>query len=238
MKIIIGLLLVLIFPQYVWGEICLPDFLKQHSELYKSEYGYDDYLEEPDILSNRISQTFPVNSKTDTVYIKSYRSQGGGEGTSAWNSKQCISIYPHRVNIVVMPAVYKKSHGYSQLLSNWDIDVLKHLSKEYHATTETSETAQIYLTRIIVECGSIRIDTTTFLGFNSDKIKNLNQEQLDSLRETVYLIKNTKLIRTPYQLETPQDITEAYTQHSTHKETSLWQRIVDWFRRLWEAIFG
>ena len=194
MKIIV-LLLLLIFPQYLWGEVSLTGFLKQHSELYKSEYGHDDYLEEPDILSNRIIQTFPINSKTDTVYIKSYRAQGGGEGTSAWNSKQCISVYPHRVNMVVMPVDYKKSSGYSQLLSRWDTDVLKHLSKEYHATTEISETSKVYITRIIVERGSIKIDTTSFLGFNYDKIKNLNPEQLDSLRETIYLINLVFLIR-------------------------------------------
>ncbi len=235
MKIIV-LLLLLIFPQYLWGEVSLTGFLKQHSELYKSEYGHDDYLEEPDILSNRIIQTFPINSKTDTVYIKSYRAQGGGEGTSAWNSKQCISAYPHRVNMVVMPVAYKKSSGYSQLLSSWDTDVLKHLGKEYHATTEISGTAQIYLTRIIVECGSIKIDTTTYLGYAPGYLDNLTIKQLDSLRETVYLIKNTKLINTSYPLETTQDRNN--TQHSTRKDTSLWQRIVDWFHRLWETIFG
>ena len=229
-KFIIIILFALI-PNLSFGEITLSDFLKRHCELFKSEIR--DYIFSPDILSNQIIRNFPINQGADTIYINSYRSAGESEATLIWNSNEHLRIYPDKV--IIIP---RFNESYRQFYSNWDTDVLKHLGKEYHSTNVTSETYNEYLTRIIIDNGNIKIDTTTYLDFDSDNLNNCTQQQLDSIREVVHLIKNTKLVPTAYHLEINKNSNDPENISSFHKTPSLWQRIVDWFSRLWRAIFG
>ncbi len=231
MKLLFFVILLLL-PQCSLAERNLFDLLKIHCNWIQKER-FDSWM----LVSDKQIHKFPINWEKDTIYITSWYANGGGEGTFIWNNKQNLNIYPDTIFTIHeygTPPYHRHIVAYN-LYSNWDVDVLKHLGREYYAEGKVTPTYHSYLTRIIIENGNVRVDTATYLSPDLDEIRT--QKQLDSIREIVHLINNTNLIKTSYLKENNKtDNDNSNTQSPQHK--SIWQRIIEWFCNLWKSIFG
>lgn len=76
MRTLFILLLLIVSPIRLLGEISFPAFI----ELHCAKYDRDDFkwMLDPIILSDSKVLTYPINHKQDTVYIKYMRVYGDG----------------------------------------------------------------------------------------------------------------------------------------------------------------
>lgn len=195
------------------------------------------------ILSIPMPDDFCVDEGNDTIYVDNIIFERSRRFISVWknNSPRILNYTDSTVSAY---SNSKELSVYHNLIKSWDTELLKYIGNE--AQPEITLILTHHLTRIILDKGATRIDTVVFS--NLGDIERLTHHQLDSLRE---VIRQKKLMEKDSIDETYADnvvnltdsippSTNANDAIATKEEPSrsLWQRIVDWFRRLWEAIFG
>ncbi|MDE5905412.1 hypothetical protein [Duncaniella sp.] len=229
MRAFLILFLFIISPIRLFGEISLPAFIELHCDKFKL-YN-ENWMLRPIILFNSNILTFPINQDNDTVFIQSLYFWGTEESVCAriWNNNRRVFVGKY--------VTIEKKHEYDdlhlQLILNWEPDVLKYLSKLYcddrKNVVDGHSTA--YLSRIIVENGNVKCNTVMYPWF--DKYFNhYTQEQLDSVREKVRIINQGEYMKIVKKT------TQKSLDVSSYATRSIWQRIADWFRSVWEWLFG
>ncbi len=134
----------------------------------------------------------------------------------------------------------KKLSVYYNLVKSWEPDLIRHIGNE--AQRYISPITDHYLARIIFNRGATRIDTVSFC--NLGEIDRFTIAQLDSLRKVVMMTKKMDSIKSDKDSVhisiTAIDNTakNLSTDHDQKPPQSIWQRFVDWLRKIWEAIFG
>lgn len=128
MRAFLILLLFAVSPIKLFGEISLPAFIELHCDKFKL-HGTVEWMLKPIILSNSNILTFPVNQDNDTVYIQTLYFVGTEEGGCAWiwNSKRRLRVAKY----VTVEKKYEYDNPRSQLIRNWEPEVLNYLGKSY-----------------------------------------------------------------------------------------------------------
>ncbi len=236
MRSLFILLLLIVSPIRLLGEISFPAFI----ELHCAKYDRDDFkwMLDPIILSDSKVLSYPINHKQDTVYIEYVRPSGDGPIVIIWNNRPYNYTYvklQYR-SVMISPPAYtgNKFYAIKQLLSNWETDVLKYVGKKYHSGNNVMPYCCVYMTRIIIEKGNITCDTVTY-DDTGGELYYYTQEQLDSLRAEVRLIHQADSIKADSIKAAAQQTVQG-PPAQTHR--SIWQRIADWFRGVWKCLFG
>ncbi|MDE6090568.1 MAG: hypothetical protein K2G41_07675 [Duncaniella sp.] len=197
---------------------------------------------EDSILYNDTSEDIYINEQNDTVYVVDVVHDNRLHWINVWNSKTFIHYTDSTVSISKSP---ENSTVYNNLIKLWETDLVRLIGNE--AQCHIVPTTEHYLARIIFHKGATQIDTVSFL--NLGDIEKLTNHQLDSLREVIRLNKlyakadsveyQTDIDSIPSTVAKKNDVEkDSRTINPQQPSLSWWQRIVDWFRRLWRAIFG
>lgn len=232
MRSLFILLLLIVSPIRLFGEISLPAFIELHCAKFKLDINFN-WMLKPIILSNSNILTFPVSQDNDTVYIQSlYTVNTSEEFTWIWNNdRRILTVYPRTVYTEdTTMKKYKFDNPHSQLILNWEPDVLNYLGHAYYADRVGYRTIA-YLSRIIVENGNVKCNTVGYSWFNK-YFDHYTQEQLDSVRAQVRIINQGKYMKIVKKT------TQKSLDVSSYATRSIWQRIADWFRGVWKCLFG
>lgn len=197
------------------------------------------------ILSTPMPEDLRVNEQNDTLYIDNIVNEGSRRYIRVWSNKSPRVLVYTDSAISSYNVSEREPNVYKNLVKSWDTNLLRHIG--YEAQPEITLSVTHYLARIIFHKGAAQIDTVSF--FNLGDVERLTDHQLDSLREVIRLNKlSAKTDSVKYQTNKdsiPSSITEksgiekdSPTINPRQPSPSLWQRIIDWFRRLWKAIFG
>lgn len=234
LKLYISLFL---FPCFVVAKPTLEAVINSYNEFFP-EY---EWLLNSSVRSSSLIKDFPINEKADTIYVKANESGGRLPFILIWKNdrvRHSIAIYSGGEDTIVVDGVVKYakfSHVdvYQELIANWEPEVLKFIGEEnYFPGIGTN-----HLMRVVVENGSMRNDTTTYWPYSS--LQDIPKEQLDSIRQTCLLANSTNLIirKNAYKNYYPYNI-RPNAESAPDNSKSIWQRIAEWFIRLWHSIFG
>ncbi|MBD5333999.1 MAG: hypothetical protein HDR96_01180 [Bacteroides sp.] len=195
------------------------------------------------ILSTPMPEDLRINEQNDTLYIDNIINEGSRRYIRVWSNKSPrVLVY---TDSTISSYSMEEPNVYNNLVKSWDTNLLRHIG--YEAQPEITLSVTHYLARIIFHKGATQIDTVSF--FNLGDVERLTNHQLDSLREVIRSNKlSAKADSREYQTNKdsiPSTISEkngiekdSPTINPRQPSPSLWHRIVDWFRRLWNAIFG
>lgn len=192
------------------------------------------------VLAYEPLRKFPINEKTDTVYIESsYIDEGRVTGVVIWNKECYLPIFHgiwrnNKSYLEKTEKIIKREKNYFELVNNWETKVLKRIGDEFYARCMVSPGCVYYLTRMILHNGVQRIDTTRYHRLGN--INELTAFQLDSIRQCVAALPPEKLSDREAPVSIGQE-KESCTEPKAAPK-SIWQRIVDWFSNLWRSIFG
>lgn len=228
MRYITFLSLLILSTTGIFCQVLLSDLLHKRYEFF-SQWQWAPYLLDSALINHKIIHDFSINQKGDTIFVLYLLSDEGHENVKIWNGKNAYWIKPINDTVCIEKVrnASKKNYEFSTLIPNWETDVLRYLGN----TTQVYDGSTTYITRYIVKDDKITIDTVHYTTFY------FTNEEMDSIRETLYFAKHTKLIPTSIQLDEGKTVsTQSPNMHSLPK--TLWQRIVDWFRNLWHSIFG
>lgn len=198
------------------GSVTLPDLIKLN---YLKDW---DWLVADTFNNYSRFREFPINQVSYTIFLLCYF--GENAKATVWNRIQTIRFGEYS-DIIIQR---HEPTWYSDLLYDWNIDSLRKLRKD--VTPEIRH----YVHRFIITDGRIKVDTAFFYkpGIPDELLPKKRQIGHDS---------------SFYRTKSPNDLciydknSDNCSKKSINQKKppqSLWQRIVDWFRRLWKAIFG
>ena len=246
MKVLIFILFLVSAPLYKMGNDGTW-LLSLHSKSFPDHN--DEWIFSDKILTDNLIMNFKIR-EIDTIYIDNIRNDEGRRSLNMWHSGELIeyTVLPDTVfqyQLLKNKDYYKNEMALRRLLSSWERDLIRHIGNE--AQQHIRPTITHYLSRIIINHGTTKIDTVKFHALG--EIGELTNNQLDSLREVIRLNKlYAKTDSLNHQTEKDSLFTTITGKKDIEKVSptinppqsspSIWQRIVDWFRKLWKAIFG
>lgn len=204
-----------------------------------SELKDDRWAINDSILSIPITEEININEQCDTIYVADviHDNRQDLHRINVWKNNSHRVLYYTESKV---SSYDKKLSVYYNLVKSWEPDLIRHIGNE--AQLNICPITEHYLARIIFNKGATRIDTVSFC--NLGEIDRFTIAQLDSIRKVVMMTKKMDSIKSDkdsvHIAITAIDNTakNLSTGHNQKPPQSIWQRFVDWLRKIWEAIFG
>ena len=205
-------------------DLSLPDIINLH--LMNSNYW--EWVTSDALLSHPIIKEFKINQKEDTIFLKFYEGDVGQISVAIWNNSQGLSAEKKDLIdslVTISRFTIDKNAPVNRFMREWKIDSIRGI---YEGRVPLS---RYTMQRIIIRNGKITLDT-----FHVDPIyPPIPREYWVKLSETEYDESRQSKIDSIHQSDLQQ---KDNTLSPKQSSLSWWERIVDWFRRLWKAIFG
>lgn len=220
------------------ASVTVPDLIRLNR---LKDKGWWKWLMDDSLYNDPCLRKFPINHESDTIFIQFTDSEL--QHVEIWNEKNEIIMNLDQSKLCEhAPGWYSLKFNptehswYTALLKAWDIDSLRKLRVEMCPVTHH------YVHRFIITGTHLKIDTASFYhpGTPFEEyteleresfLKNLRITQIeDSIRnadECAFLARRKAFKAAQKSL----DISSSATR-------SIWQRIADWFRSVWQWLFG
>ncbi|MCM1355058.1 MAG: hypothetical protein NC212_01465 [Staphylococcus sp.] len=237
MKNLVLLVLCSLLAPFCFAEAPAIQLMKIHSQRF-----YTGLFSHREVFASEDIRTYPIGEEGDTVYLKVTHGDGRETGASIWKKNYEYSLFINPPNIKRIPFRKNRDDAKNKnatpdeidLIENWETDLLRYLGKK--AEINVIGPGLTNVTRVIYGQGALKIDTVKFFPV-SYMLEKLSPIQLDSIRQ---LLKDSIESLPAVQVVSPDSVDPIIDTPLTTElpQKSLWQRIVDWFRALWNRIFG
>ena len=224
------------------ASVTIPDLIRMNR---LKDMRWWDCLMEDSLYNDPYLRKFPIN-QSDTIFIEfkdTDLENFENLFVNIWNNTNETKIkieplqgYGYAPGWYSLESKHTEFDWYKALLTAWDIDSLRKLR------VQISPTIRYYVHRFIITGTHLKIDTAFFYlpGTPFEEYTELERESYlkklrirqieDSIRnadECAFLARRKAFKATQKSLDV-----------SSYATRSIWQRIADWFRSVWEWLFG
>ncbi|MDE5827683.1 MAG: hypothetical protein K2G00_06840 [Duncaniella sp.] len=225
-KVIISVTLIIAAFTVNGRDLSLADMI----QLNHLNSNYWEWLTSDSLLSHSIIQDFIINQKEDTIFIDCFEESGGSINVIIWNKIQTLSVGKKDITdstFIIRKISTQEDYWHSKndknLLKDWNIDSLQKLFGP------RSPIIRHFVHRFVINEKGLKVDTAGFYPQGIDKERWVKDS------EAKYSISRNDNKDMGVEKKNYDRTDKIVVKEPTR---SLWQRIVDWFRGLWKAIFG